>query len=97
MKHDLEVKIFYSDRYFYMSQDISHNVLLLLTSLMEQTILLRYIAYIPHFEVQYSKILSGGVDFITVNVVIFAGGKFRENAVKTFHVGVIFTILLIFP
>ena len=33
----------------------------------------------------------------TVNVVIFAGGKFRENVDKTFHVGVIFTILLIFP
>ena len=33
----------------------------------------------------------------TVNVVIFAGGKFRENVGKTFHVGVIFTILLIFP
>ena len=33
----------------------------------------------------------------TVNVVIFAGGKFRENAGKTFYVGVIFTILLIFP
>ena len=35
--------------------------------------------------------------YITVNVVIFAGGKFHENAVKTFHVGVIFTILLLFP
>ena len=34
---------------------------------------------------------------ITVNVVIFAGGKFRENVGKTFHVGVIFTILLIVP
>ena len=34
--------------------------------------------------------------WITVNVVIFAGGKFRENVGKTFHVGVIFTILLIF-
>ena len=33
----------------------------------------------------------------TVNVVIFAGGKFRENVGKAFHVGVIFTILLIFP
>ena len=33
----------------------------------------------------------------TVNVVIFAGGKFRENVGKTFHVGVIFTILLIYP
>ena len=33
----------------------------------------------------------------TVNVVIFAGGKFRENVDKTFHVGVIFTILLPFP
>ena len=34
---------------------------------------------------------------ITVNVVIFAGGKFRENVRKIFHVGVIFTILLLFP
>ena len=33
----------------------------------------------------------------TVNVVISAGGKFRENVGKTFHVGVIFTVLLIFP
>ena len=30
---------------------------------------------------------------ITVNVVIFAGGKFCENVGKTFHVG----ILLLFP
>ena len=30
-------------------------------------------------------------------MVIFAGGKFRENVGKTFHVGVIFTILLLFP
>ena len=34
---------------------------------------------------------------VTVNVVIFAGGKFRENVAKNFHVGVIFAILLIFP
>ena len=33
----------------------------------------------------------------TVNVVIFAGGKFRENVGKTFHVGVMFTIMLLFP
>ena len=32
-----------------------------------------------------------------VNVVIFAGGKFRENVGNTFHAGVIFTILLLFP
>ena len=25
MKHDPEVKIFYSDKYFYISQEISHN------------------------------------------------------------------------
>ena len=31
----------------------------------------------------------------TVNVVIFARGKIRENVGKTFHVGVIFRI--IFP
>ena len=29
-------------------------------------------------------------------VAIFAGGKFRENVDKTFHMGVIFTIRLIF-
>ena len=34
---------------------------------------------------------------LTVNVVIFAGGKFRENVGLAFHVGVIFTILLLFP
>ena len=34
---------------------------------------------------------------VTVNVVIFAGGKFRKNVGKTFHVGVIFTILLLYP
>ena len=33
----------------------------------------------------------------TVNMVIFAGGKFRKNVSKTFHVGVIFMILLLFP
>ena len=35
----------------------------------------------------------------SVNVVIFDGGKFRENVDKDiyFHVGVIFTILLLFP
>ena len=32
----------------------------------------------------------------TVNMVIFTGGKVRENAGKTFHVGVIFTILLLY-
>ena len=31
----------------------------------------------------------------TVNVVIFAGGKFRENVGKTFHVGVLFMLLLL--
>ena len=31
----------------------------------------------------------------TVNVVIFAGGNFRENVGKTFHVGIIFTLLLL--
>ena len=33
----------------------------------------------------------------TVNVVIFSGGKFHENVGKTFHVGVIFKILPLFP
>ena len=39
---------------------------------------------------------DGQNDPYTVNVVIFAGGKFRKNVCKTFHVGVIFRILL-FP
>ena len=48
------------------------------------------------------KDMADGVDFIickpnTVNVVIFVWGKFREKIGRTFHVGVIFTILLIFP
>ena len=34
---------------------------------------------------------------ITVNMVIFDGGKFRENVCKTFHVGLIFTIFYLFP
>ena len=33
----------------------------------------------------------------TVNVVIFAGGKFRENVGKNFQVVVNFTIILLFP
>ena len=33
---------------------------------------------------------------VTVNVVIFTGGKFRENVGKTFHVGVMFTIFHLF-
>ena len=33
----------------------------------------------------------------TVNVVNFAGGKFHENVEKTFHVGVFFMILLLYP
>ena len=37
--------------------------------------------------------LETRVNLGTVNMVIFAGGKFRENIGKTFHVGVIFTIL----
>ena len=33
----------------------------------------------------------------TVNMVIFTWGKIRENVGNTFHKGVIFTILLLFP
>ena len=40
---------------------------------------------------------GGAIIVNTVNVVIFAGGKFRENVGKTFHVWVIFTILLLIP
>ena len=48
MKHDPEVKIFYSDRYFYISQEISYNACPC-TSLMKQDFLLQYITWIPHF------------------------------------------------
>ena len=37
------------------------------------------------------------VSSLTVNVVIFAGGNFCVNVGKAFHVGVFFTILLLFP
>ena len=33
----------------------------------------------------------------TVNMVIFAGGKFCENVSKTFHMGVNFSVVLLFP
>ena len=33
----------------------------------------------------------------TVNMVIFAGDNFAKKVRKTFHGGVIFTILLLFP
>ena len=45
----------------------------------------------------YWKVMTERMATYTVNVVIFAGGKFRENVDKTFHVGLIFTILLLFP
>ena len=49
-----------------------------------------------------SQILNQGADvghftLYTVDVVNFSGGKFRENVGETFHVGVIFTKLLLFP
>ena len=52
------------------------------------------------YNFRYGKYMNWSVFFTspsTVNVVIFAGGKFRENVSKTFHVGVIFPILLLFP
>ena len=39
----------------------------------------------------------GQQDISTVNVVIFAGGECDGNVGKAFQVGVIFTILLLFP
>ena len=59
MKHDPKVKIFYSDRYFYILQEICHNVCRCLLPWWNKVfyfdISLRY----PTLEVQYSKILSG--------------------------------------
>ena len=62
IKHDPEVMIFYSDRYFYISQEISHTV-----NFLDETlyILLRYITRYPTLEIQYSNILYGGIDFIS--------------------------------
>ena len=36
-------------------------------------------------------------DIVNVGYFFFAGEKFRENVGKTFHVGAIFMILLLFP
>ena len=46
---------------------------------------------------QWLVVTKYTVNGFTVNVVIFAVGKFRENVGKTFCAGVIFTILLLFP
>ena len=65
----------------------------LLTSLMEQDILLRYIASYPTLEVQYSEILSGGVDFISliqrVHLVVHTGqlsGRLNDKNVSQVRV-----------
>ena len=39
----------------------------LFTSLMKPGILLQYITWFPNLEVQYSKILSRGIGFISLN------------------------------
>ena len=49
MKHDPEVKIFYSDRNCYISQEISNTTCRWLTSLMKPDILLQYITWLPNF------------------------------------------------
>ena len=67
IKHVPEVEIFYSYSYFYISQEFFSQRVSLLTSLMKQYNLLRYITRYPTLEIQYSKILSGGIDFISLN------------------------------
>ena len=53
--------------------------MLLLTSSMKQNILLQHITCYPTLEVQYSKILSEGIDFSSLNqqriihLVIYTG------------------------
>ena len=42
------------------------------------------------------EILSGNLYYNTVNMVIFALGKFHENVGKSFHIAVIFMMLLLF-
>ena len=65
MKHDPEVKIFNSDKYFlYFTRNFSQLVSLL-TSLRKQDFLFDISLRYPTLEVQYSKILSGGIDFIS--------------------------------
>ena len=67
-----------------------YEVIVLLLSEIETKSLVYDFVDIPQMHgilAQYFK------DNDTINVVIFAVGKFRENVGKTFHVGVIFTIL----
>ena len=49
------------------------------------------------FGVWYISDLPVSCPVYIENVAIFVGGNFRENVGKAFHVGVIFTILLLFP
>ena len=58
-----------------------------------------YVGKYTHSHLIFCKMpkLTHFAKSYTVNVVIFVGGKFRENASKTFHMGVIFTILLLSP
>ena len=58
IKHDSKVNIFYSDIYFYISQEHFSKRVSLLTSLMKKFILLRYITRYPTLQIQYLKILS---------------------------------------
>ena len=57
--------------------------------------------YDQYFHFVFNEVVRDKlVNFIhenTENVVIFAGGKFRENVGKTFHVRVIFMIFHLFP
>ena len=94
MKHDPEVKIYYSDRYFNISQEISHNAcpckLPSWNKIFYFNISLRY----PTLEVQYSKILSGGIDFISliqrIHLVVYTGQVSRHLNDKIFsQVGVL--------
>ena len=48
----------------YLKRNFSQRVSLL-TSLMKQYILFRYITRHTNLEIQYSKILSGGIDFVS--------------------------------
>ena len=70
-------------------------IALICTNICKQLLCKMTFQLLTHMGYAYSYMLPKYMR--TVNVVIFAGGKFRSYVGKTFQVGVIFTILLICP
>ena len=65
MKHDPEVKNFYSDRHFYNSQETANIARDYELRRWNQILYFDKSLGYPTLEVKYSKILSGRIDFIS--------------------------------